>query len=516
MSLFNMDDIEESALDAFLADQDVRDIWLDKGDESALKSLLAERARSAQTQVNKKQKTEKVVESQAPVRITVSMDETKAWAELNPMLKGIAPESIEELLYLSLEEERITYGVRKHQISRLSKNPIFGMPLLVAEGKMPQEGKEGAIHFNFDTNMSIRPTNRNDYSVDVDKPGFVQVVKSGALLCTSTKTSTDYTGVSVRGNKIYPKTGGVDDVKAGDNVQLVADGRRWYAVEDGEIVYQNGILSVYPILKVDEVDVESGNINFNGSVYIKGSVNEGATVEASGNIVIGGGISNCNIKAGGHLVVGSGAKGGENYFVTVGGSFRTPFIEYLNVKAQGDIYTDVILGGNIHCDGAVFAVGKRGRIAGAHLKAREITAEEIGNSAGAKTTLEIIAMKELEEKIHSLRQEAGGWKAREDSMHKIIKETTSKSRQDMLAPIYSQIVEHHRELKKDMEEAERSLDLVKSKYAFEIRALGVIHPKVSCILYGKNFNNEKTYNRSHVYYRDGLVQIGHFYGSDPF
>jgi uncharacterized protein (DUF342 family) len=63
---------------------------------------------------------------------------------------------------------------------------------------------------------------------------------------------------------------------------------------------------VEPILKVSEVNMASGNVHFDGTVYIKGDVLQGLLVKATGDIVIRGMVDGGRLEAGGNITIAGG------------------------------------------------------------------------------------------------------------------------------------------------------------------------------------------------------------------
>ena len=82
-----------------------------------------------------------------------------------------------------------------------------------------------------------------------------------------------------------PVRQGINWAEAGDNVIVSKDGEKLFAGISGEIEFNNGILSIIPILYVDEV---SENLDFDGSIYVKDSILSDCIVRASGNVIVGG------------------------------------------------------------------------------------------------------------------------------------------------------------------------------------------------------------------------------------
>ena len=74
---------------------------------------------------------------------------------------------------------------------------------------------------------------------------------------------------------------------------------------DGQLVENNNKIIVDPTIEIKgDVDLSTGNIDFNGSVLIKGSVQAGFAVRADGDVEIRGTISGGNVEAKNIIVFG--------------------------------------------------------------------------------------------------------------------------------------------------------------------------------------------------------------------
>ena len=73
------------------------------------------------------------------------------------------------------------------------------------------------------------------------------------------------------------------------------DGNTYYAAIDGKVEYCNYDLRIVNVLDISgDVDLNIGNIDFNGDVNITGNVITGVTIRAMGSIYIGGYVEVCS------------------------------------------------------------------------------------------------------------------------------------------------------------------------------------------------------------------------------
>lgn len=511
MKDFQLQKLQESAIDAFLEDPDLRGILFADSNRTALQTLLEQRANKRDKDVKKRQPQPEALppaDREPLLQVIISRDEMSVWVELHPFLKGCEAGQVEALIFEQLAQMQVTYGIMRQQISRLAKNPIYAKRIVIAKGKHPQEGEQGAVHFLFPTDLSLSPPTDGFYGVDISNPEFVHMVRPGEPLCTLSSKTNDFTGRTVKGRLVHPQKGGVNNIVVGENVRQAADGKKWYSLARGEVVFKNGVLSVTPILQLDAVDANTGDITFHGSVYIAGSVSAGRVVEATNNVLVGGMVEGCKITAGGHLVVAGGITGGDVSDLRVGGSVRTPFLEFAKLMVEGEVYVDATLGTKIHCHGGIYAQGDRGRIVGGEYVAHEIFANEIGNQSNAKTTLIIESLQPFQDQIAILREELEKWNDRGEQLETLISHTSNDTRHKILESIVQQVRDKTKELTTEIGILQHKVDGINHHYSFEIRVQDELNANVVCKLAGRTLQLKESLYKRRVYMgKDGTIEI---------
>lgn len=148
-------------------------------------------------------------------------------------------------------------------------------------------------------------------------------------------------------------------------------GQTCVATSAGSVRLVNGKVSVDPILKVDgDLSYKVGNVDFEGAVRISGSVPNGFSVKASGDVTVAGSVKGATISAGGKVEVKSGITDGAE--VEADGDVIATYIHQSKVRAGGDvrvrkeiIRSVVRSGGNLLASGASVigeSVSARGRL----------------------------------------------------------------------------------------------------------------------------------------------------------
>lgn len=163
---------------------------------------------------------------------------------------------------------------------------------------------------------------------------------------------------------------------------------------DGRVSVVNQMINVFPILQVEgDIDLSIGNVDFIGTVFIKGKITEGFTVKTGGDLIVDGVIENANVEVGGNLFVKNGILGKEDgeAVIKVNGELKTKFIQNITVETGGKIdVSEHILNSTVLSRESIHVVGGKGRIIGGKIvAAKEIVAYEVGNKFENITILEV-------------------------------------------------------------------------------------------------------------------------------
>ena len=183
------------------------------------------------------------------------------------------------------------------------------------------------------------------------------------------------------------------------------------------------------------VDNSTGNIEYSGSVEIKGNVNSGFTVEAGGNITVGGIVEGATLKAGGDIVVARGIHGMSKALLQAGKSVTVKFIENAEVYSDESINTDSILHSNVSAKYEVRVQGKKGFISGGKIRAgSKVLTQTLGSEMGASTRIEVGVSTAMKKKAHDLGEKQKELEAEQGKMEPTITGIGKKVAEGMVLP----------------------------------------------------------------------------------
>ena len=155
-----------------------------------------------------------------------------------------------------------------------------------------------------------------------------------------------------------------------------------------------------------DVGPSTGDIEYDGSVVVKGNVLTGYAIKATGDITVNGVVEGASLITDGKIVLKRGIQGKGEATLQAGGDVISNFIESANVTCGGKIMTEAIMHSNVTAEDDIVVKGKRGMIAGGSLKTKtKIDAKTIGSTMGTLTELQVGIDPKLVEQHRLLEKE---------------------------------------------------------------------------------------------------------------
>lgn len=331
------------------------------------------------------------------LHLSLSADALEALLYLQPA-QGGAPVTVAQVL-LALADMGVDQGILADAIDAAVSAGV-AQGAVVARGRAPQHGRDGYMESLLPEARSRVPRIDESGHTDYRDMGEILVVHPGDPLMRRHPATAGHDGSTLLGEAIAAKPGKEMMYSAnlpGTSI-AVDDPNLLLAAIAGQPVVVRGGMIVEPVFKLDEVGTASGNIEFDGSVVIKGEVGAGMTVKATGDIEIGGLAEMATLEAGGNIVIKGGAigalgrKSGGEHRIRCGGNFTAGFAQQASIEAGDSIFIDDMamqceLIANNH-----IRVGskRRGQILGGSAQATlSITAKILGSPNRVSTRLEI-------------------------------------------------------------------------------------------------------------------------------
>ncbi len=374
--------------------------------EAAVRSMSGEPVKVAESQKSR---------PQAEISVLVSRDRMEAFLQIDLPEGARKPDA--ETVMEKIDKSGVLFGLLPESIDLAIRQP--GLRILCAKGQAAENGQDATIEYMVDLERRGKPAETVDGGVDFKNLGLYINVEKGQVLAVKHLPGQGVEGYDVCGNSIPPRAGKDLVLHPGANV-LIEEGSKLVAAVNGTVTAAGGKISVSPVLNIkSDVDLSTGNIDFAGDVVINGSVQEGFSVRAGGNVDIAGMVSGGNVK-GCNVTIRQGILGLNKGLVEASGTVVAKFVENARVTADQDILiNDVVLHSQLSAGKKVRVEGKRGQIVGGVTSAGdEILVKSAGSSSATPTELQAGVNPKLREAYLAMRKDL---KAAETSLDQLQK-----------------------------------------------------------------------------------------------
>ncbi|MCL2497291.1 MAG: FapA family protein, partial [Symbiobacteriaceae bacterium] len=221
------------------------------------------------------------------LRIIIPDDELSAiiiFQIPHDLLQQADREHLRKYILLKMRQHRVSYGL---DVSFLEGKLDTDNPYVVATAKIPIHGKDAEITM-FEI-PEANPEVQQDGSTNFYNINLMQSIQEGDWLGEKKPPTLGIAGVNVRG-KIINATDGIDAPLVYDKDSVTEEEENGIvvlrAMRSGMLQEINGRLGVVSHLEFENIDFSTGNIDFDGSLTIRGTIMDGFTVRATGDISV--------------------------------------------------------------------------------------------------------------------------------------------------------------------------------------------------------------------------------------
>lgn len=454
---------------------------------------------------------ESMEEPYARLIVDVSRDKMKATIKYDTR-EGARPPT-KEMIIAALNEEGVVYGIDEEAIETGIKS---FKPFIAAQGLLPVPGENAYIDRKFNLGVQGKPVIDEYDKVDYKDLNLFVLAKENQTLAIRIPQTKGTPGKNILGDVVPAQNGRPVPMPEGKNTKVV--GERLIATVNGQIIDKGSRISVDPRLEIKgSVGVSTGDVEFDGTVQIKGNVEQGFSVKATGDIEIKGSVNGAEV-TGRNVYISGGITGADRAKVYAEHDVRTAFAENAFIEAGNDIYiADIALHSHIRAGKKIIMDSKHGQITGGHTVAgEEIHVKILGNDAYVVTKISVGIDPNLQKEYQTLRKNYKESKRRLthitqtlNTLSKIDINKLPQSRVEMINQLTRSQFPLAGQIKRDEKrilEIEAQLANMKNG---RIKVSDIIYPGVRLSVNGLLKNIQSDYRRCTIYLNDsGEVDVG--------
>ncbi|MBQ9360653.1 MAG: DUF342 domain-containing protein [Lachnospiraceae bacterium] len=394
-------------------------------------------------------------------------------------------------LIASLDENDVRHGLIEENINKICEGRHDKTPLLIAQGSIPRKGADGRYEYFFKTEVDRKPKILEDGSVDYQNMDNYSIVKEGDVLAVYHDAEEGQEGYTVDGVPISGKRGIEQGLLKGEGFNISEDKHTYSAAIDGMVTLEGSILRVIRHMEVNDVTLATGNVDFDGSVHVKGNVENGAVIKATGDVVIDGNVGGAEIISDGTVRLNRGMNAGRHGKVKAKGNIFSKFFESVIVMSDKDVEVSRSVNSLLHAKGWIRSSGTI--LGGKCFASLGYRVNNVGNSTGTATQLQLGPDPEIAERVREITDKMKDNNKQLMLLNNSLKEFQIKYppevRNDM--PMYKKIDNAIFTINKQQEELRSESERLRLQIMYSreasIRIDGIAHEGVNCNLNGNKW-----------------------------
>lgn len=281
-------------------------------------------------------------------KVLISEDKMQLLLNLSAPQKGkeIDEKAIHQrIASLNIKAKINTRLIHESVFNVNQRNPVNLEGVCIAQGSEPLHGLDGRLMWNIQLEMFYRPRIMEDGSVDYRGGNRFPFVRAGQIAGKWVPmTKGRKTGYDIFGQPLPPRDGKEIELSLNDMFEFEdvehdnRQARLLKAKYAGLLTSRQGKVFIDPVFETDRIDNSTGNIDFDGTVIIKGPVADGFTIKCTKDIHIHEGVGACYLEAGGDIYVKGGMNGREQGTLKARGNIFINYAENCTLEAKGSVY----------------------------------------------------------------------------------------------------------------------------------------------------------------------------------
>lgn len=416
----------------------------------------------------------------------------------------------------NLNKAGIVYGINDTVVEQCVSSPVYEKYIPIANGLPVTQGRNAYIEYKFNTDLRIRPQHNPNGTVNFRKLNNINHVEQGDLLAVLNPEVEGKAGTTVFGKVVTPAKVSKAMLKYGKNIALSEDKLRLYSLVSGHVTLDSNKVCVSNVYEVPyDVDNSTGDIEYSGSILIRGNVRTGFKVRASGDVEVMGIVEDAEIIAGGQVVLHHGIHGRIRGKIVAKGNVVTKFIENVRVFAGGYIDAEAIIQSHVSSNSDITVNGIKGNIIGGHTRCSgRLEAKIIGSDLGIGTVIEVgfdpglqDAIKALKEQLEEKREEDAKYRQLFQALQvKYEKKTITEQQKNLYKTAFTRIGELQKEIPNLEKELKEKLDSVDNNKNAHIIVRDKVFPGTKFIIVGETTDIRSPNGFCKYFNEDGVIK----------
>lgn len=487
---------------------------LSQYDLKQLNDALNEKEKVSSVKVGIPGNIQKVDEA---MEVSIYPDRMSATVRFYPPANGGNKLTAQDIID-KLTHEGVKKGICQEEILKFLQDRQYCTDYVLAKGMEPVEGHDAQIKYYFNTDVNLKPKRNEDGTVDYKELNTISRVEKGQKIAELIPEDHGKPGYNISGEPIKPHTVKTKRLDNGKNMTLSEDKKILYADVMGHASLVSGKIFVSDVYEIPaDVDNSTGNVEYSGSVTIKGNVKGGFKVVASGDIVIEGVVEDATVISDGQIIVKHGIHGMNKGVLRAKGNIICKFIENATVVSGGYVDAEAILHSKVDAYGEVIVKGKNGFITGGAVRAGNlIEAQMIGSEMGTVTQIEVGVDPIQKEKYIEVQKELREHGEQVEKIRPIVVTYSNKMKQGVALSkeqmtYVRQLALQMQKLKEEMvplqQEAEELENLISHANTARVKVSKTIYPGVNITISDAKLTLRESRTYSQFIRKEGDITI---------
>ncbi len=424
----------------------------------------------------------------------VSTDHMSAYIKLNytdDEFKGLDKKQVLTDIIAMIEEKGIISSIN---LKDIVENLVNNKDLLIAEGIKPVHGEDAIVAYY--EIQEPQPKLYEDGQINHYELELINKVEKGDWVGQRIEPTPGICGKTVLGEVvttqpghqqplIYDKTTIDEDLDDARGITTLRAKRK------GAVTVENGIISVSNYLEIDgKVSFSTGNIDFDGFVDVKDTIEDNFSVIAEHDIQIMGALGLGAVEAieskQGNIYIRGGISGKNKAKIVCDGDLFTKFASECDIECKGTVHIGYYaMNCNIRAKEVILESSKSRIIGGQITVDTKVIAAEIGSKNEIRTIINVNGYDrfEFKEKLKQIEEALSLYKDKATALKQKINIYRSKAIGDeTYGEKLKELLEKDRQLNKNMstlhENAKRINAMLKTRGEGEVRVTKKHHGNV--------------------------------------